>query len=83
MPIVITPIVDAEVTTATADIDTAINQMLANIQNDALTPQITYTIDGESYNRESAANSQLDRMKKLMDLQADMEGPFEIEYGAF
>lgn len=83
MPIVITPIVDEEVTSTTASIDTAIDQMLANVQNDALTPQINYTIDGESYNKESAANSQLDRMKKLMDLQADMEGPFELEYGAF
>lgn len=79
---ILTP-ASSSVTPEAASVSDVVDQLLANVQTTAENgPVCDYSIDGESYNRGKEANDQVQRLKDMMQLRADLEGPIEIIGGA-
>lgn len=60
-----------------------IDAIVAAVTDANVTPKPTYSLDGESYNWESYAESLLRQIDKLTDLINKLSAPWEIRSRAF
>lgn len=64
--------------TRAQNLQTALNQMAERLVEVTASPQMTYSVDGKSYDKNGYINLLINDMKPLEDALARASGPYEI-----